>query len=227
MEIIYYLILHCFFYLSTWKAIDYKITLSKFNYLDGYKRKYVIKNLVKCFCLFIWTPFALLIIKDAFLFNKWDNQKLHVLGSFYTLNDFLGLILVNGLPVATKIHHSCVIILGINNYFTDYSIPSVWRATIIYGAFSTLAFSVNGYMGLRYLTDNNNISSKKKLKNIALISLLVYLTCFTLNWLYHYYLLINLKKTFSLFIYYTLAHLVMFDDIKLIKHLYKVSFYIN
>ena len=227
MEIIYYLILHCFFYLSTWKAIDYKITLSKFNYLDGYKRKYVIKNLVKCFCLFIWTPFALMIIRDALFFDYWDNYKLHVMGSFYSLNDLLGLLIVNGLPTATKIHHTCVIVLGIKNYFTDYLVPSVWRAAIVYGAFSTIAFSVNGYMGLRYLTDSNDYSSKKRLKITALISLIIYLICFVSNWLYHYYILITLEKSISLFIYFTLAHLVMYDDIKLIKHLYKVSFYIN
>ena len=96
MEILSYLFLHIFFYVLLWKTIDFKISKSEFSYLDGYKRKYVIKNLVKCLCLFIWSPFALVIIKDAFLYDKWDNYKLHVLGSFYSLNDLLGLIIVRG-----------------------------------------------------------------------------------------------------------------------------------
>ena len=215
---------HILFYFSIWKVIDYKISLSKFDSsLFGYKRKYVIKNLVKCICLFIWSPVAFFVIRDAIFYDKWENSKLHIVGSFYALNDLLGLIIVNGLPTATKIHHSCVVILGIVNLNTDYNIISVWRACIIYGAFSTLAFSVNGYMGLRYITDKNDNKSKKLLWLSAVISLIIYLICFTLNWIYHYNFLYSIEKNVSSFIYFTLAHLVMYDDIKLIKHLIKVS----
>ena len=225
INILMYTFFHISFYLMTWKAIDYKISLSKFNYLSGYKRKYVIKNLVKCFCLSIWSPVALFVIKDAIFNNKWDNSQLHIVGSFYSINDLLGLILVRGLPLATKLHHICVVILGIVNILTDYTEVSVWRACIIYGAFSILSFSVNGYMGLRYITENDAIS-QLRLCRVALISLIIYLCCFILNWIYHYNLLFTLENNLCSFIYFTMAHLVMYDDIKLIKHLYEKSLYL-
>ena len=120
-----------------------------------------------------------------------------------------------------------MVALGINNFFTDYTKISVWRAEIIYGTFSTLAFSVNGYMSLRYLTNKNNVNDVKKLKLAATISLIIYLICFISNWIYHYVLLISLERNYQLFIYFTIAHLVMYDDIKLIKHLYKESYLKN
>ena len=89
INIFMYIFFHISFYLMTWKAIDYKISLSKFNYLSGYKRKYVIKNLVKCFCLFIWSPVALFVIRESIFYDKWDNLRLHIVGSFYSINDLI------------------------------------------------------------------------------------------------------------------------------------------
>ena len=88
-----------------------------------------------------------------------------------------------------------------------------------------LSFSVNGYMGLRYITDTDN-NSQIRLSKVAFISLLIYLTCFILNWIYHYNLLFTLENNLNSFIYFTMAHLVMYDDIKLIKHLYERSLYL-
>ena len=80
-------------------------------------------------------------------------------------------------------------------------------------------------MGLRYITDTDN-NSQIRLSKVAFISLLIYLTCFILNWIYHYNLLFTLENNLNSFIYFTMAHLVMYDDIKLIKHLYERSLYL-
>ena len=116
MDLVIFMISYCLFYLGMWKMVGFAINLRYASVdLQGYKRKYVLKNLVKSSVLFVWSPAALHIIKDTLIHGIWDNDFLHVVGSFYALTDFMSLVMVRGLPSATVVHHVCVSVLGASN----------------------------------------------------------------------------------------------------------------
>jgi|SaaInlV_165m_DNA_1040744.scaffolds.fasta_scaffold17645_2 hypothetical protein len=206
------------YFTSVFKTVEFVMNkIGPYKSLSTYKKRYVIKNLLKSNTLFLMTPGTLLILKDIFMYNKWNNASLHILGTIYSLTDFISLLLVPGLPMTTKLHHGFVTIFGIINIINDYTQPNIVRMLIIYGALSTISFSVNGYLGLRYITQND-----KLLNTTALLSFCVYVICFTINWLYHYYYIITIESmTFATILYFIAAHIIMYDDIKLMGHLIK------
>lgn len=206
------------YFTVVFKTIEFLMSkIGPYKSLSTYKKRYVIKNLLKSNTLFLMTPGTLLILKDIFMYNKWNNATLHIMGTIYSLTDFISLLLVPGLPNTTKIHHGIVTIFGIINIINDYTKPSILRMLIIYGALSTVSFSVNGYLGIRYITQNEKI-----LNTTAIFSFCVYALCFTVNWLYHYYYIITIDSmTIATIIYFIAAHIIMYDDIKLMQHLYQ------
>lgn len=195
----------------------------KYALLPFDRRRYVIKNVNKSIWLFSMTFFAVYILVDALIYNYWNNGMIHIMGIVYGIPDTVALFIVPNLPLSTKVHHFVVTLLYIINVFQDVSQFHYWRAIIIYAIFSILSGSVNGYLGFRLVCPDSMQPYKNAFKRFAYYN---YIICFVSIWVYQYYIIITWIYTKSMWeigfvIYMILSHLIMYDDLVLIKFLRK------
>ena len=183
-----------------------------------YKKKYIIKNIWKSAVLFFLLVISTFYFIEGFLYDKWYNVFFYIFGTLYTSLDISGLIYVKGLPLATKIHHVVVGILGSLNLLVDYNKSGYYRSILIYTYFSIVPFLVNFYLGYRYIYND-----EKKLKLIAKLSYKIYLYSLILNILCQIVFFILQEFSLTMIIYIMLYSLILYDDIKLIKFLKKES----
>lgn len=221
----YFFILLLFIYLH--KYVYYwgeKVLLKMYHkennisLFSEYKKKYIIKNIWKSAVLFFMVVISTFYFIEGFLYDKWYNVFFYIFGTLYTSLDISGLIYVKGLPLATKIHHIVVGILGSLNLLVDYNKSGYYRSILIYTYFSMVPFLVNFYLGYRYI-----FNDEKKLKLIAKLSYKIYLYSLILNICCQIIFFILQEFSFTMIIYIMLYSLILYDDIKLIKFLKKES----
>jgi len=193
------------FYITDEKIAD-KFTL--------YKRKYIIKNLWKSSMLGLIMISATISFIDGFLNNIWSNLTFFVWGTFYVSLDLSGLVYVRGLPIATKVHHSVVCILGTLNAIADYNVSGYYRSILIYTYFSIVPFIVNFYLGYRYL-ETNDI----RRKIISKVSYYIYSFSLVLNIVCQIIFFYNEVFSLTIIFYIAMFLMIMNDDIKLIRFL--------
>ena len=189
--------------------------------LDDYKQKYVVKNLTKCIWLFGLSFFSIYILIQAIFYNIWIDHLVKILGAVYGLPDTLSLIWIPKLPFSTKIHHTVVSFLWIANYFQTVEVFHYWRGIVVYALFSILCGSVNGYLGFRII-----FSKSPYRQNFKIFARYNYIFCFISIWLYQYFIFYSWLSRFGFnnigfWVYVVSAHLIMYDDIILIKFLKK------
>jgi len=193
------------FYITSEKIAD-KLTL--------YKRRYIIKNLWKSAILALIMIAATISFIDGFFNQLWSNLTFFIWGTIYVSLDLSGLVYVRGLPIATKVHHTVVCILGILNSVTDYNVPGYYRSILIYTYFSIVPFIVNFYLGYRYL----EIDEVRR-KLIAKISYYIYGLSLFINICCQAIFFYTETFSFTLLFYIFMFSLIMNDDIKLIRFL--------
>ena len=192
-----------------------------YNELSYNRKLYVIKNIFKFIHLSFLSFIALYVGLSTIVYNTWDTDKIRLLGLVYGVPDTYSLLFIPKLPSATKIHHTCVTILYIS-FLTDYlNLVNItyWRGIVVYCIFSVLSGSVNGYLGLRFLLEENYY--KEQMKKFAYYN---YLLCISIIWAYQYYVIFNYlfnPKPIGFYLYLIVCHLILYDDIKLIKFLKK------
>ena len=197
---------------------------NKYNTLSENRKLYVQKNFVKSGFIFIFSIYATYALYLPIVYNKWDNFTLHILGLFYSINDIVSLIKVKKLPFTTKLHHIAVTILSLQNIFNDYSKFTFWRALLVYTLLSAYSFSVNMYLAYRIISQE-----KDKLRNyMCLCAFWTYILCFTFNWVYQLYIasimFITNQITYIYCLYFLLTLVLCYDDLILIKFLYKNAY---
>ena len=193
------------FYITDDKIVD------KFSL---YKRRYIIKNLWKSAMLALIMIAGTIGFIDGFFNEIWSNLTFLVWGTFYVSLDLSGLVYVHGLPVATKVHHIVVCILGTLNAFADYNFPGYYHSILIYTYFSIVPFIVNFYLGYRYLETNNN-----RRKIVAKISYIVYSLSLVTNIISQCIFFYTETFSLSIIFYILMFSMIMNDDIKLIRFL--------
>jgi len=187
----------------------------------AFKQKaYILKNVTKSVFLMYLVYIAFNPIIYALRDDIWDNTSITYMGNIYVSTDLSGLLFVPELPITTKLHHLCVLALGVGNIFLDYSTQNMQRYACIYAYFSVIPYCVNTYLGMRVL-----LVKKPILKYICKMSLYIYSGCFLMNVLFQhniaYHLFIeNTVDTLYIAIYLCIFYLIMIDDIKLIKYFY-------
>ena len=187
-----------------------------FQDLSLYKKKYVTKNIVKSFNLFI----SLLVgfptfIYPAFMYNIWNNHIIYLLGFFYSSNDFAALNYIKDLPKNTRNHHIVTTLISFFSINLDFNTSILGRMVICYAFFSALSLPVNIYLGLRYIYDKKNlVTLKKYTRNIYALSL-------SLNWTWHIFTSIKNYNTLGIshLIYFFCLFWIIKDDIILMKWL--------
>jgi hypothetical protein len=193
----------------------------EYNKLKDYQQLYVVKNLFKCFHLAYLSLVALYIAINTLIYQNWDIDIIRLLGLVYGIPDTYALLTINRLPLPTKIHHSCVTILytAFLTSYLDLKDITYWKGIVIYAIFSVLSGSVNGFLALRFLIPDGNVY-KNKLKKFAFYN---YLFCILFIWTFQYYIIYNylffVERTIGFYLYLIVCHLILYDDIKLIKFL--------
>ena len=184
------------------------------SYLGGYvesnRKEYIQKNIVKG----IYLMFLSMIATVYFCFFPWDNTVLKTLAACYVSNDVVGLFCCE-LPLSTKIHHITSTVFLMFTYTLDFSKSQVGELLVYYTYFSSLAFMVNIYLGLRLCYEIH----PKWLEDMINFCKWWYLSLCFMNWFMQLYLLSSLNIQIG--IYTTMIMLIVVDDIILLKWLFK------
>jgi len=180
------------------------------------KRPYVAKNVAKsillCCISLMGIPFALypILVDDV-----WCSHIMRTIAAIYGSIDFMALIVVPNLPQTTIIHHVVSTALIFTSFFVPFEGINISRLLAIYAILSTYAFSVNMYLGMKWLGVYN------RLRVFAMYN---YILCCAINWslilftIHSHYTLGGL--TFWYVIVLTLMMGLVRDDLILIKWLY-------
>jgi len=188
-----------------------------FRSLPLHKQNYSVKNLIKssilCSILLISIP---TIIIPVYFTGYWSNWWCHRLGVLYTVNDTMGLILVDKLPESTKIHHRITTTLCLLGLGIDFQTSTLGQMMYVYTLASSGAYLVNYYLGARLLFNKQDslMRIKRKARDIYFISCL-------LNWGWHLqwtirnYNLIGLEHI----LYFFFLNYIIKDDLILLNWL--------
>jgi len=181
-----------------------------------HKKMYVIKNFIKS--LFLAILCTQLYKFVDLLDGKLDLFFIKRCCIYYIMNDVVGLLLVDKLPTTTKIHHMTTSLCGFAIIMKENNNLDVLTLIVLYAVFSSMAFCVNFYLGLRIFS--SNIKFKRYLSNI---SFWTYLLSCIINWILQLFLafkLINLVPFYHIIFYICFLYFVGKDDIILMKWLY-------
>lgn len=180
-----------------------------YEVLDGYGsfNNYITKNLMKSIYLFfLFTAATFFIIP----YNEFNNDVVKIFASLYVSNDFMGLLKVK-ISFTTRLHHIVSSLLLLYSWTIDFNENKIAKAILMYTYISSANFGVNLYLALRFLGDFDWLKRKVRI---------VYFVTFVINICLQLYIL-DMSAN-GVYIYITLLLLIIFDDIYLLKWLYKV-----
>lgn len=178
------------------------------------KQSYVSKNIAKSILLFALTLWSVPAIFYPIMLGVWNSYTMKLCAALYGSVDFMGLLVVPNLPKTTKYHHVVSTILIWSSFFITFEEINVSRILAIYALFSTYAFSVNAYLGLRF------IGFYDRLRKFAKYN---YILCCLMNWsiqlciIYSHYMTGHF--TFWYIIVIVLLGFIVRDDLILISWL--------
>ena len=185
------------------------------NINPAHKKWYVISNLIKGYGLALITLPTLYILYNIYLFDTWNTHAVKTLGLIYSTFDTVSLYMVPKMQKNTIIHHYTVVILYLLCLTEDFAFDSLSRLIVIYGIWSSVAFSVNLFLAYRVLYPNH--IHLPKLREYALY---IYILCCSFNWTYQFYYLFKFPLSIFTVFYSFLLYNIIFDDIVLINYLY-------
>ena len=201
----------------------------KYSEYNNDRKEYILTNVIK--------SKVLLLISGLFLGTVYD-QSLDILtvthssgnylfwkniSALYACTDFIGLIRNKKMETSTIIHHYCVVVTYLVISMLDFRYASIFKAALMYGAFSALAFMVNFYLGARFLLEKQSsydIITKK-------MSAISYVIACAFNWTWQVYymrvLYINSTNIYNLILQFSIYFVLLFawisDDLKLMQFL--------
>lgn len=201
-------------------------SFNSFRILDSDKKLYVTTNINKSLVLMcICYIFLIGLYKNPRqLLNNTDipTNEIYIwnrVTACYAMTDLVGLLRSKKMPLSTQIHHIGVVIAYGIIMKSDINSRNMAKSLCLYGAFSSIAFLVNIYLGVRKLTDKT-----KTLKKCAGLS---YILACSINWSWQLYYQLNYFNplTFKTLLYSVCSSGLLYswiqDDVKLIKHLIK------
>lgn len=178
-----------------------------------HKKMYVVKNYFKSctlmFLLCIYTPYC-------YYYNilySIDTIRFSVI--VYVMNDLLGLLLVDRLPINTLIHHCISVSMGIMIVTKEDLKLDVRLLCFFLGCISMISYSVNFYLAYRvYLTYYLSV--------LRISSLVIYSIATIINISFNINIIYYNWDTYSNYIFlYILGYIgVLLDDLLLLRWLY-------
>ena len=190
------------------------------------KQMYIIKNVVKSLVLFYVGIFSSIDFIYFIYNDEFEMNAVYDYASFYVANDFIALLIVPNLPKTTIIHHQITCLFLLYTLHVDFnSIENVGQLLFIYTIFSSYAFLVNFYLGIRFLKNKNNEESalNKIIDNSKKCAYYIYTISCILNWTIHI-LLISYRAYLGVFnihyiLYSGLLYFIIKDDLILMSWL--------
>ena len=210
-----------------WNKMDRRF--AKIN--PPHKKWYVVVNVGKCLVLGIqalsyryWMG-----AHSAFVLDQFSNLEIKRIIVMYVCTDAVALYMVPKLPFSTILHHVTTTVLSLVIWGLDLSI-SGWTGPLglikmltIYGTYSTLAFSVNGYLALRVVYPGSYITSL-----LCKFGLITYIICCIANWLTQFFWLVLVRDiTIYIVLYFVCLSFVIHDDVMLISWLWAKNSPVN
>ena len=199
-----------------------------------HKKWYVVANMSKCVLLGIICSSSRYWIAAyrAFVLDEFLNIEGKRMAVIYAVTDAVALLLVPKLPLSTVLHHVTTILLlivywGINMRIKGWTgLLGVMKMMMLYGTFSTISFTVNGYLALRVVYPKSSLTSL-----LCRVALFVYLICCFGNWSLHLlwfgHSLYNGYISLIMLLYGGCIGFIVHDDIVLIKWLIAKSSPVN
>lgn len=136
----------------------------------------------------------------------------------YVVTDIVALIVVRKLPMTTKIHHYLAALLCLAIMAYDAAKGDVVRMVGLYGSFSSIAFLVNAFLGLRVMY------KEWYMVWVARLALVGYVASCAFNWIWHAAWFANhiLEQTVSVGAVVYMAALIFIgrDDVILMQWLF-------
>ncbi len=130
---------------------------SNYQQIQLSKQLYIVKNVVKSFVLLYVGIFASIDFIRFIQNDYYEMNLVYYYASLYVANDMTALLIVPNLPNTTKIHHQITCAFLLYTLHVDFnSVENVGQLLFIYTIFSSYAFLVNFYLGMRFLKNDNN-----------------------------------------------------------------------
>ena len=185
--------------------------------------KYRTVNLIKSITL------GIISIPIIYFSINYDyNDYIYIIGfmgSIYSATDLSSMFFNKDIHNSTLIHHLLVQILYYYAVYFEWKYNTLAFSIYVYSVFSMFSYLVNGRLAIR------NMNINKTTENIINdVSLLIYFICCFCNWSFQLYYLLFVpivEPLYIKFIYSSLISMIMYDDIFLIKYLYKNSYYLK
>lgn len=216
-------LLYCLFDYSLYQFFDivFNKCFADYKLLTHDKKTYILSNVSKSVVLMIIGLFYYDLIYQIFSYNK--NYEWDSIVAMYASTDLVSLVLVKRMERSTILHHLFVnIVASASIYYESYHIASVWRLIIVYGIFSGYAYSVNAFLGLRFLYPRGH----SHMRYLAKFSYYIYILCCVINWSIQLACLIEWsdilfvkEEIINLFCYFVAIIIFIIDDIKLLQFL--------
>lgn len=210
---------------STYFVSDHYMAKLSTSYasIPADKKFYVLSNLIKSAVLLAYSPSAMVTLYSACVNDDWSTPRIRAMGVLYAIPDAVSMLLVTRMATSTKIHHLCVVLFMVVNLCLDYEEETIGRALVVYGTFSTFAYLVNLLLASRFLPISPSVSLV-----LSTLALVIYASCLGVNWAWQVQFLYTLAlsgpsalHTAAIAIYLALISLVVYDDVVLVKWLYK------
>lgn len=211
MATLVYVILTCQFHviLCFW--------IKKYKHHQVERQRYILHNLMKSGMLLYLSIVCIYHFEKIIRISEWNNHRTILLNfsGLYTITDVIGTIIVfQKMQFKTIIHHIGVYSAFISIVLEVFPIDSYdyVHSIVIYGIYSSFAFSVNTYLALFHL--------KKDTRMLCNVSLNVYIVVCFVNWLTQFYILCHLLYNYDLISAIVLVVLLFAwipDDISLMK----------
>lgn len=219
-----------------------KFVSRQMSFREESDARYVAKNIVKSISLAMITAPCIMFVARALnagFHAPWsaaEAETARLLGCSYAQLDVAGLLLLGRtrrMNWTTVLHHCSVILLVIANNVADYREPCVMRAAVYLGAFSTFAFPVNMYLGMRrgmigFYGDESFVGQspevvESKLAPLARFCFYLYSSTVATNLVIQIKCLLSANDRFGIgyFAYMILLGVILQDDIILLQFLYR------
>ena len=190
------------------------------------KQMYIIKNVVKSLVLLYVGIFSSIDFIRFIYTEHFEMNAVYNYASLYVANDFIALLIVPNLPQTTKIHHQITCLFLVYTLHVDFnSIENVGHLLFIYTIFSSYAFLVNFYLGIRFLKNKNdtNLLINKIIDYSKTYAYYIYAISCIINWIIHIVLL-SYRAYLGVFnlhyiLYSGLLYFIIKDDLILMSWL--------
>ena len=223
-------------YCAMYRLCDF--VLSKysdtFNTYETARKDYIVTNTTKSVVLLYASYYFLRSIFSPQInllrLEHWSQrqQQIKNIASVYAMTDVMSFTKDISLMKWNTIAHHIGVALGLGYILrSDFEVPGIEHALIMYGGWSSLAYLVNTYLGQRFLYSKEN----KTLQTMKKISFYSYVSVCACNWSWQTYYLWTLIKQnvvhgqygqcFGIFIYVNMLMMWVNDDLLLMEFLHR------